>query len=152
MPMLTRRARLRGISRLALPLVATLAIAGCGGDDPVRPASPVGEYAATTFTATSGGTTTDVLAEGGNIMLVITPQGTTTGHLFVPASVSGEGDVDEDLTGTWAQSGGTVHLAHAADTFLRDMPFTVQRGTLVGDQTFGTLRLRVTLARGPWEL
>ncbi|HEX8851328.1 MAG TPA: hypothetical protein VF761_17510 [Gemmatimonadaceae bacterium] len=140
------------IGRAALPVVFALALAGCGGDDPVAPPNPAGTYAATSFTATDGGTTTNVLAEGGSISLILTPQGTTTGHLFVPAAVTGDVEVNEDLTGTWTQSGGKVQLSHSADTFLRDMPLTIHGSTLVGDRTFGTTRIQVTFTRGPFTL
>ncbi|NUO64162.1 MAG: hypothetical protein HOQ11_01000 [Gemmatimonadaceae bacterium] len=142
------RLRVGAIARAALPLLVALAMAGCGDDDPVAPPSPAGTYSATTFTATDGGTTTNVLAAGGSITLVLTPQGTTSGHLYVPASVTGDVDLDDDLTGTWSQSGSTVQLSHPADTFLRDMPLTMQNGKLVGDRTFGTLRVQLTLSPG----
>lgn len=145
MSMHTVHARFRALSRAALATVVALAAAGCDKDDPVSPANAAGTYHATTFRAIEGSTTTNVLAAGGSISLVLTPQGTTTGHLFVPASVTGDVDIDEDLAGTWTQSGGIVQLNHNADTFLRDMPFTVDGARLVGDETFGTLRIQVTL-------
>jgi hypothetical protein len=136
----------RGFSLGVLPALFTLALAACD-DDPTAPADLTGAYEATSFTATSGGTTTDVLAAGGSFTITLTPQGTTTGRLFIPASVTGEGDLDSNLAGTWMQSGSTVQFSHAADTFVRDMPFTIQGSTLVGDRTFGDNRIRVTLTR-----
>jgi hypothetical protein len=126
----------------------TLALAGCD-DDPTAPMSPSGAYEATSWTATSGGTTTDVLAAGGTFTITLTSQGTTTGRLFIPASVTGEGDFDVSLAGTWTQNGSTIQFSHTADTFVRDMPFTIQGSTLVGDRTFGDVRIRVTLTRTP---
>jgi len=136
----------RVLSLGVLPACFTLALAACD-DDPTAPTAPTGEYEATSFTATSGGTTTDVLDAGGSFTITLTSQGTTTGRLFIPASVTGEGDFDSDLTGTWTQSGSTIQFDHAADTFVRDMPFTIQGATLVGDRTFGDVRIRVTLTR-----
>lgn len=130
----------------ALPALFTLALAACD-DDPTAPPAPTGAYQATRFTAISGGTTTDVLTAGGSLRITLTPQGTTSGRLFIPGSVTGEGDFDSDLTGTWTQSGSTIQFDHAADTFVRDMPFTIQGSTLVGDRTFGDLRIQVTLTR-----
>jgi hypothetical protein len=133
-----------------LPVLIALALAGCGDDDdPTGPPASTGAYEATTWTVTEGGTTTDVLAAGGSFAITLTSQGTTTGRLFVPAAVTGEGDFDADLTGTWTQRGAIVEFSHAADTFVRDMPFTVQGATLVGDHTFGGARIRVTLTRAP---
>jgi hypothetical protein len=67
----------------------------------------------------------------------------------VHPAVTGEGDFDADLAGTWTRSGSIVEFSHAADTFVRDMPFTMQGATLVGDRTFGDVRIRVTLTRTP---
>jgi hypothetical protein len=131
-----------------VPTLLTLALAACN-DDPTAPASPTGAYQATRWTATSSGTTTDVLAAGGSFTITLTPQGTTTGRLFVPASVTGQGDFDADLTGTWTQSGSTILFSHAADTFVRNVSFTIQGSTLVGDRTFGNVRVQVTLTRTP---
>ncbi len=95
----------------------------------------------------AAGTTTDILAAGGIFEITLTAQGTTTGRLFIPDAVTGEGDFDSSLTGTWTQSGSTIDFHHTADTFVRDMTFTMQGSTLVGDRTFGDLRIRVTLSR-----
>lgn len=129
-----------------LPAVVALALIGCD-DDPTSPGDADGSYEATFWTGTEGGTTTDILAAGGIFDIALTPQGTTTGRLFIPGSVTGEGDFDLSLAGTWTQNGTVVDFNHAADTFVRDMPFTVQGSTLVGDRTFGDLRIRVTLSR-----
>jgi hypothetical protein len=139
---------LRRLSPHVLPALLAIALASCD-DDPTGPTTPTGAYEATSWTGTSGGTTTDVLAAGGSFAITLTPQGTTTGHLFIPDAVTGEGDFDSDLTGTWTQSGSIVEFNHTADTFVRDMPFTVQGTTLVGDRTFGDLRIRVTLTKTP---
>ena len=139
---------LRPLSPAVLPALVALALTGCD-DDPVTPATPNGAYEATFWTGTTGGTTTDILAAGGSFEIVLAPQGTTTGRLFIPASVTGEGDYDSNLAGAWTQTGAVVQFSHPADTFVRDMPFTMQGSTLVGDRTFGDLRIRVTLTRAP---
>ena len=118
----------------------------CGEDQPAAPPNIVGSYT-TAFTVTKGGTTTSVLAQGGALALVLNPQGATGGYLHIPGSVTGDVDEDDDLTGTWTRSGNTVKLDHTAETFLRDMPLTIQGGSLVGDRTFRTFRVQVTLIR-----
>ena len=40
-----------------------------------------------------------------------------------------------------------MKLSHGADTFLRDMPLTVNDNRLEGERTFGNVRVRVVLAR-----
>ena len=148
MPRRSRYAFIRPLSAGGFCAVVAIALAGCD-DDPVQPTAPIGAYEATSWTGTSGGTTTDVLAAGGTFEITLTPQGTTTGRLFIPAAVTGEGDFDSDLSGTWTQTGSIIQFSHTADTFVRNMPFTVQGATLVGDRTFGDLRIRVTLSKTP---
>lgn len=106
-----------------------------------------GVYVATTFTSTSNGVATNYLAEGGNILVLLANSGITEGQLVVPGGNDDGSTLIADLTGTWALSGSTVELDHAADTFLRDMSFTVSGTRLLGDATFGDLRIQVTLAR-----
>jgi hypothetical protein len=146
MPLCTFRTFRWRLAPRLLPSFFLLALGACD-DDPTAPSAPPGAYEATSWTGSSGGTTTDVLAAGGSFTITLTPQGTTTGHLFIPDVVSGEGDIDSDLAGTWTQSGTIVNFDHTADTFVRDMPFTIQETTLVGDRSFGDLRIRVTLTR-----
>lgn len=135
--------------RVAFPLAVAAVLAACDGD----PAGPrteeiAGSYVATTFTTTSGGTTTNQLSQGSSLTIQLAANGTTTGHLTIPASAGTGGEsIDTDLPGTWTLSGVTVDLDHAVDTFVRDMPFLVQGTTLVGDQTFQDTRVQVVLTR-----
>jgi hypothetical protein len=55
------------------------------------------------------------------------------------------------MAGTWAQNGDVVMFMQAADTFVRNMTFTIQRistsvAFLVGDQVFSGTRINLTLA------
>jgi hypothetical protein len=109
--------------------------------------SVAGSYAATSFTVTEAGGTTDVLSTGGSITLSLTAGGTTNGRLFVPGGAEDGSDFDEDLTGTWALQDSTVTLDHDADTFLRDMTFTVRGQQLVGEETFSDVTVAVVLAK-----
>ena len=140
----------RALARPLLPCVLVgfiaVTLASCD-DDPTAPGAPDGAYEATAWTAIEGGVTTDVLAAGGTFDIVLTPQGGTTGLLFIPGSVTGEGDLESSLVGTWTQTGSVIDFHHAADTFVRDMSFVIDGATLVGDRTFGDLRIRVTLTR-----
>jgi hypothetical protein len=134
---------------LALAAAVALVVAACD-EDPAGLTNEeiAGSYAATTFTTTSDGTTTDQLSQGGSLTIQLAANGTTTGHVTVPASAGtgGEG-LDADLAGTWTLSGAIVDLDHEADTFVRDMPFLVQGTTLIGDQTFQGTRVQAVLTR-----
>ncbi|MBA3521478.1 MAG: hypothetical protein H0T90_03100 [Gemmatimonadales bacterium] len=56
-------------------------------------------------------------------------------------------DFDEDLVGTWTLSGNTVHLEHEADTFLRDVPLTLQGELLSGEYSTANVVVRAVLVR-----
>ena len=145
MPRSNRKSMSR--ANLAVFLAGILLIGGCDSTDaPFDTAA--GSYTATTFLTTTGGETTDHLAAGSTISLVLTPTRTSSGHLHMVAVGGVPEAFDADLTGTWTTNGQTVDLSHTADTFLRDMPFTVDDGTLVGDATFDGTRIQVTLSRG----
>lgn len=125
---------------------AAVILLGCG-DDGLSPEAVAGAYFATSFTTTTGGQTTDELAAGADIFILLNPDGSTTGELFIPEGNENGSDLIASMNGTWSLSGNTVTFEQAADTFMRDMEFTVEDGTLVGDETFGATRVRVTLSR-----
>jgi len=136
----------RASAAMACALALTIAACGDNGVDGPTPKSVVGTYAATTFMATAGGVTTNLLTSGASVTLILGADGTTSGRLFVPASVTPQ--VDASLAGTWTFSGPTdIDLASNTDTFLRDMVFSVSGNTLVGDQTFGATRIQVVLTK-----
>ena len=138
---------LRQLYRL-ITTAAAVASLGCG-DDAFMPSvmDVAGSYAATTFTTTNGGTTTDQLAAGASFTLTLVVNGTTTGRLFVPGGAEGSGDLDADMTATWTLTGRAVEFAQIADTFVRDMPFTAEPSRLRGEATFAGTTIRVTLAK-----
>src|SRR6267142_620451 len=93
-------------------LVAT-AMMACGGS-----------YTATQFVTTgSSGQTNQILA-GSTLVINLAGNGTTTGHLHLAAQ-GGNPVLDYDMAGTWAQTGTTVNFSQTADTFVRNIPFTV---------------------------
>ncbi len=151
--------------RTSLIAVALLALAGsaCSSADStgVPPVPLAASYRAALptagtrvgsliFTTTQNGVTTDRDATGADVRVVLAADGTTSGRLYIPdapADNGGTAPFDADLAGTWSVSAGVVTLRHAADTFLRDMPLSTQGDRLVGDRTFGTVRVRLTLVR-----
>jgi len=138
--------RVQQFRRATAALVFAMSMAACGNDNsPVSPLTVVGTYTATQLTTTTGGVTTNQLAAGATITLVLGADGTTVGRLFVPASTTPA--VDVSLNGTWQFTNGDIDLTSSSDTFLRDMLFTVSGNTLVGDQTFGATRIQVVLTK-----
>jgi hypothetical protein len=128
--------------------LAAVALAACGGgDDPFSPtvATVQGTYNASLFTATNSQGTVNLLSLGATVHVVLNPDGTTTGHLFVPDL--GDGEIDADLTGTWTLSGNTVTFSQTADTFIQDADFTAAQNSLDGEGTFNDATVHLTLSK-----
>jgi hypothetical protein len=134
--------------RLVPWVMAAVMVAGCGSDSTSPTvASVAGSYHATTFTATNGSGAIDLLAAGASVTAVLDANGTTTGHLLVPAAVTGTTPIDEDLTGTWTLANNQVTFNQSADTFLRGVVFNVSGNTLVGNGAFSGTTLHVVLSK-----
>jgi hypothetical protein len=129
----------------ALAFVIAIGSAGCSESTSVT--ELVGLYQATEFTVTTNGTMTDWIAKGASLQLILDANQTSAGTLFVPGGNSDGSDFTADLSGTWTIEDGKVTFDQAADTFVRNTPFTVAGNTLVGDQMFGTSRVHITLTR-----
>ena len=119
-----------------------------GCSDPVTPESLAGTYVATTF-ALSGDVTEDVLAAGGSLTITFDAGGTTSGSLFVPAASSASGGMDftADMAGTFALENDSVTLTQAADSFVRDLTWTVDGDRIRGIGTFSGVTITVVLSR-----
>ena len=142
--------------RLSLALLIPLAACSDPTLEPPEVETPLlaptlqavaGSYHATTFTTREGGVTTNQLTRGSLLDLVLKADSTTAGRLFVPGGDEDGGDFDADLRGTWTLSGVAVAFQHSADTFVRDMPFVYNSDKLIGERTFGTVTVRVVLAK-----
>lgn len=139
---------LRLLTRARAGLVAAGALAACG-DSPAESGSIAGAYEATTFRATpSGLPAVDVLAQGGALTVVIEADNRTIGTLRVPASLAGGSDFAANMGGTARRTGNTVRFEQSADSFVRDLAWTVSGNTLqVTDQAAGAARFTITLTR-----
>lgn len=153
------------IRPLFVSITCVALLAACQDGGPTPPATPTmqsvagsyaaleGEagsnsYGAISFTTTLDGKTTDWLAQGAVIQISLALDGSTTGHILVPGVYGDGSDFDEDLAGSWSLDGSTATLSHSADTFLRDMPFTVEDDQIIGDRAFGDdARIRVVLEK-----
>lgn len=133
---------------VAVALVSGGALAGaCGSDNPTEPVIPTGSYAATTFRVTPAGQAQiDVLAAGGSLLLNLGATRTTTGTLTLPASVTGGAPLSASMAGTFTQSGNTIDFVQTADTFVRDLVWTVNGKTLSAtNQTAGGATFTIVL-------
>ena len=111
-----------------------------------------GDYTALIFfTTPTGGSARNELQAGSSLNISLRSDGTTSGHLHVAAFGTNPA-FDADMTGTWTQNGEEVEFTQAADTFVRDMVFRIERisvspWALVGDEVFSGTRINLTLAR-----
>jgi hypothetical protein len=128
--------------------------AACGGSS-TSPSSdpPAGSYTAVSFVTTGSSGQTNQLAVGSTLQLSLAAGGATSGHLHTAASGS-DPAIDRDMAGTWALNGNVVTFSQGADSFVRDMPFTLVLDpalgwTLVGDKVFSGTRIEITLKRAP---
>lgn len=135
-------------ARAALATAAILllgATSACGRDSTgLKMADVAATYTATTFTVNVLGTEHDMLEAGASILLTLSDDGTSLGHIFVPATEFSE-ELDADLAGTWTFDGSTVTLTQPADTFLRDVALIVDGQRLLADGTFDGAAIHVEL-------
>jgi hypothetical protein len=131
-----------------LGLVCSVALAACG-DESFTPTEETvaGTYTAAVFELTTGGFTADLLALGATVTVTLSPDGTTSGHLFVPGAGENGGDLDEDLTGSWWLTGDTVTFTQAGNTLIPAVEFTAGEGTLTGEGSFEEDTVRLVLTR-----
>jgi len=133
---------------LALVTFASAWVSGCGSDSPSHPSSLAGTYVATVFRVTpTGESTIDVLAAGGSLSVTIASDNTASGSLSIPASVAGT-PFTASMAGTVVQSGSTVQFQQTADTFVRNLTFTIVGNTLQAtSQVAGAGSFTITLSR-----
>ena len=136
-------------TRISAALFVLGAAAGCS--DNTSPSEVAGSYTAIVFMTSGSSGQTNHLVAGSTFNITLNSNGTTSGHLHVAAS-GGDPGLDADMAGTWSQNGDVVDFTQAADTFVRDMAFRIERVGpnvlyLVGDQTFSGTNISVTLAR-----
>jgi hypothetical protein len=111
----------------------------------------VSSYVATTFIATrTGASPQDVLAAGGQMNIVLHWNGSTSGTLEVPASITNpEPAINASMAGSWVQTGNTIRFQQQADTFVRDVTWVIGSGTLTGSfsEPEGTVEVTLTIIR-----
>jgi hypothetical protein len=119
-------------------------VAGCG--DALSPESLAGTYVATTFTL-SGAIVGDVLAEGGSLTITFRADGTTEGSLLIPGSLVDGDDFAASMVGTFTIVEQTIRLVQDADSFVRDLTWTVDGSELHASGTFSGVTITLVLTR-----
>jgi hypothetical protein len=136
-----------GRALLAASLLAAPAACRHAADpDPL-----VGTFLATTFRITpSGQGPVNVLAQGGVLGVNFAPVAggyVTAGTLIVPATLNGGVTFTASLAGTATRTESTVRLAHAADTFVRNLTFTLAGDSLTANQMLSGTTYDLVLRR-----
>jgi hypothetical protein len=139
--------------RASLLVLSVATFAACGDDDTTdpTPASVAGTYHATRMSLIFAGSSQrlDALGLGTSVEIVLTPQGTTTGTLVVPAVLT-EAGIEEgviDLEGTYTISGNTLTFHGQGDSFIPEVPWTIGNGTLTAVRTESEWTIEMTLTR-----
>lgn len=136
--------------RIALPLLGIAALGACKVEPPFvpTPENMSGSYNAVELVAADTQSVHDWLAAGATLDLNLVKDGSMTGHLFMPNSVTGTGDFNADMAGTWLLSGKVIQFGQAAATFVRLIDYSAGPDRIVGDKTFGdSLRIIIVLRK-----
>jgi hypothetical protein len=138
-------------------LVIVLTCVACGDDPASGPGALAdavvgewqasGSFGALSFTTVESSEVIDWLARRAEVTVTLHGAGTTSGRLFIPGADEDGGDLLVEFAGTWRTENGRVRFEDEADTFIRDMSFALVGGRLVGDDTFGGVRVSLTLVR-----
>jgi len=130
-----------------LTLSSTLSLLGaCGSSSDPDSLAFAGDYDASVMIVTAAGLhPVDLLAGGSSLTISIAGDSSVTGHLFIPAAITGTGDLDDDLAGTASATVSTISFDQTADTFVRDLTFTRHRDYLSADQMINGDRYVVRL-------
>jgi len=132
---------------------ATVAMLGtraaCGDDGAIGSGSIAGTYTATTCRLKPPSSSEiNVLAQGGNLSIVISGNSTTTGTLNLPAIVTGGAALQTSMAGAVDRNGNSVSFEQTADTFVRDLYWTVSGNTItVTNQSVSGATWTIVLTR-----
>jgi hypothetical protein len=117
---------LRALFALALLLAAPSGCRRATDPDPL-----VGTWLATTFQVTpSGQGMINALTSGGTLGLNIANNFVVTGTLILPPAVTGGAPSTASLAGTAVRTGNSVQFTQSADTFVRNLTFTLVENRL----------------------
>lgn len=130
----------RSVRRIGIIAVLASLFHGCGTDPLAVTVETVsGEYEATELVLQD----IDLLASGGHLHLILNPDSTVEGELFVPEELGGPEAID--MAGDYRVRDGFVTFSQAAPTFVTSVPFRWSNGTMSvlwdSDGDSGSVRL-----------
>lgn len=133
--------------RAMIALVSAVALAGCG--ETIDASAPIaGTYSASVFRVTpSGQSLIDVLGAGGSLAITIDGSNGVSGTLTIPASIAGT-LLTQSMAGYAITTGTTLQFTQSADTFVRNLTWTISGTTLtVTAQVVSGTTYTITLTR-----
>ena len=121
------------LDRVMPALLGLLLMTANGCHSATAPDPLVGTWLATTFRVVPPGRAQqDVLAAGGTLGVNVANSAAfiTAGTVILPPAVTGGATYNASLAGTAVKTGNTVQIATTADTFVRDLIFTLNENRL----------------------
>jgi hypothetical protein len=137
------------MARHLIGSLALLPVLAACGESTESETSIAGTWQATTLRVTqSGQAPADILPQGASLSITINADNSTSGTLVLPASFTGGAALNASMAGTAVLNGVTVMFSQAADTFVRELTFTLS-GTMLSasDQMAGGDTWTVVLTR-----
>jgi hypothetical protein len=136
-------------NRLIFGIGAVLLLAAGGCRRPTEPDPVVGTFLATTFQLTpTGQAPINVLSQGGTLGINVANNFVTAGTLILPASVTGGTAFTASMAGTATRTESIVRFTQPADTFVRNLTFTLTDDRLEAvNQTVGGATYNLILTK-----
>lgn len=125
-----------------------IAVGATSCSDATTPTFITGTYVLTQLTVSSNTVpATDLMVVGANGELTLAAGGVTSGRIFIPTTTATGPGATLDFGGQWTFDDDQILITTNTDTFLGNMPLSVQLNQLVGDKTFGNVRIQITFTR-----
>ena len=129
----------------ASAVAVMIGILGCGNSTEPEPNVTI-SYRAIGWTITEAGMETNALQAGATLVLDLTEDGRVSGTLFMPAAINDGADLTADMAGTYSISQGILRFAQTADTFVREVEWSVDEQELTADEDVGGAAVVVVLS------
>lgn len=112
----------RTVRRVAMIAALAGTLSACGEALTGPGGIATGTYVAAAFSITQAGQApVNVLADGGSLTIRINADGTTSGALVIPSTLTGGAPFTASMAGTVTVTSLTVKFEQNADTFVRDL-------------------------------
>ena len=129
-----------------LRLLVVVALVACSEAFQPTVDNVIGSYRARTFTIIKGTDTTDLLKAGAMFYINLSPRGSTSGYVYVPA-IGVDPEVIEDIDGTWTLSQGLILIDQTGGNFVQNMAFFAERRQLYASRSSPSIGVRALMIK-----